>query len=199
MDRCISCKKSTGKAEDYRFHVLEVRTLKVRDLDREKKVQALGNFCDYDICSDCARQQLRQELSPVKACGKKLAGFGALLIAGIVLSALTLSLDLEKRIFLVLGVAAIACGVLGFVSSLKEANDRKNELESMPEKKALRNCAFTRMKLCAPRKDADANLTYIPVDEENMKWKKGDLMVLYELLPEIAVQAYERIHQEYHS
>ncbi|MBQ5951399.1 MAG: hypothetical protein IJL66_04580 [Lachnospiraceae bacterium] len=48
-----------------------------------------------------------------------------------------------------------------------------------------------------PKKDKDIDLTYIPVDQKTMQRKNGDLMILYDLLPEIALQAYDRVHREY--
>jgi hypothetical protein len=46
----------------------------------------------------------------------------------------------------------------------------------------------------APKKDDINDITYIPVDEKTLARKNGDLMVLYDLVPEIAVEAHKRIH-----
>ena len=46
----------------------------------------------------------------------------------------------------------------------------------------------------APKKQDVNDITYIPVDEKTLALKNGDLMVLYELLPEIALEAHRRIH-----
>ena len=40
------------------------------------------------------------------------------------------------------------------------------------------------------------SLTYIPISEKTLRRKNGDLMILYHLLPEIAVEAWNRIHPE---
>ena len=47
----------------------------------------------------------------------------------------------------------------------------------------------------APKKNDINDITYIPVNEETLARKNGDLMILYELLPEIAIEAHKRIHE----
>lgn len=46
----------------------------------------------------------------------------------------------------------------------------------------------------APKKENENDLTYIPINEQTLRRKNGDLMILYDLLPEIAVQAWNRLH-----
>ena len=48
----------------------------------------------------------------------------------------------------------------------------------------------------APKKEDMNDLTYIPVNEKTRSRKNGDLMILYNLLPEIAVQAWKHLHPE---
>ena len=47
----------------------------------------------------------------------------------------------------------------------------------------------------APKKEDVNDLTYIPVNGKSLKRKNGDLMILYGLLPEIAVEAWKRMHK----
>ena len=47
----------------------------------------------------------------------------------------------------------------------------------------------------APKKEDVNDLTWIPVNEKTMARKNGDLMILYKLLPEIAVEAWKRLHK----
>ena len=54
MEKCIAC----GKDAKITFRALEVQTLHVRDLDREKRVQALGDFHDFAVCRECAKTKL---------------------------------------------------------------------------------------------------------------------------------------------
>ena len=66
----------------------------------------------------------------------------------------------------------------------------------MTREEGLRSCAWECMIQGAPKKNDVNDITYIPVDETTLARKNGDLMILYDLLPEIAVQAYEKIHAE---
>jgi hypothetical protein len=50
--------------------------------------------------------------------------------------------------------------------------------------------------MSAPRKSMDSDLSYIPITPETLSMKKGDLMAAYDLLPELAVKAYDLIHQD---
>ena len=52
---CISCGKSEA---EYRFQALEVQTLHLREFNGERKIQALGNVLELDICEDCAMAHL---------------------------------------------------------------------------------------------------------------------------------------------
>ena len=96
-----------------------------------------------------------------------------------------------------LGIFAVLCGIVGIISSWTEASGHSKALQKMGRKEALQEAAWEELKAHAPAKDKDIDLTYIPVDQVTMKRKNGDLMVLYGLLPEIAIKAYEDIHREY--
>ncbi|MCR5295150.1 MAG: hypothetical protein K6E30_08300 [Lachnospiraceae bacterium] len=198
---CVKCGKSADSGKKYTFRVLEVRTLPVRDLDREKKVQALGDFKDYCVCESCAAERLRQDTNVVSAKKKTFMGFGAILAAGILVAlwALfgTMPFENGRLVFTLLSLAAVFCGAAGIVSAFSEGSARARELAEMKPDRALYASAWECLKDGAPGKAGDANLTYIPVDAATMNRKNGDLMILYKLLPEIAVEAYERIHKDY--
>ncbi len=51
----------------------------------------------------------------------------------------------------------------------------------------------------APKKYKNNDVTYIPITSRTLSMKNGDLMVMYKLLPEIAVKAYDLIHSEHMS
>lgn len=198
---CVKCGKRAENDRAYAFRVLTVKTLPVRDLDREKKVQALGDFKDFCVCGDCARERLMRDTHVLAAKKKSFAGFGAVLVIG-VLTALwallgTMPFPNGKTVFGFLGLAAIFCGTSGAFSAFSEGSARAKELAGMKREKALYASAWECLKDHAPKKEADADLSYIPVDSGTMNRKNGDLMILYKLLPEIAIQAYERIHREY--
>lgn len=194
MNTCISCGK-TISSEDLSFRALEVRTLPIRDLKGEHKVQALGNFTDHSVCRDCAVKQLEMEKNPMQAVKKQLVMFGSILLVGIALLAVSLVLLDSERIYLVLAFAAIAGGILGLIGALRDGRERKEELDKLSATDQLEEAAWSLVVKNAPSKEGDNDLTYIPITERTLKRKNGDLMILYHLLPEIANEAYDRIHE----
>ena len=115
-DKCIICGKSES---EYAFDYLEVQTLHIRDLTGEKRVQALGETGSGCVCKACAAKKLGQienQTFPVKS----LAPFIIIFLIGVFLCAFGLGRD---KIFLMMGAAAIACGIMGSFSRLR--NDRR--------------------------------------------------------------------------
>lgn len=187
MEKCIAC----GRDAKITFKALEVQTLHVRDLDREKRVQALGEFHDFAVCRECAQTKLDRELGVFREILGSLVRFGLVLVAGIILLVIFLWKD---RVFTMLGLAAIACGLIGIISKIAEGRTRSAHLKAMKGDKALETAAWDVVKLHAPKKYQDSDLTYIPVTPDVRRMKNGDIMIEYKLLPEIAVKAYEMIH-----
>ena len=105
------------------------------------------------------------------------------------------------------------CGVLAIYENVKLARERQKELSTLPEEKALEKAAWNLALARLPKKEqnsssmqdtrlkkrmverSDIDLTYIPITEETLARKNGDLMILYNLLPEIALEAHKRIHK----
>ena len=168
-EKCVRC----GGEAAYPIRAQEVRTLHVRSIGGEKRVQALGDEKHGAVCEACARKQLALSLDPVRAAKPQLLTFGAVIAAGILIGAATLLFVKESRqVFLLLGIAAL------------------------PEAEALEEAAWDVFTAEAPKKEDVNDLTYIPVNEKTLRRKNGDLMVLYKLLPEIAVEAWKRLHAE---
>ena len=189
--KCIRC----GGQGVYPVRSLEVRTLHVRSLGGERRVQALGDEKEAAVCEDCARKQLTLSLSPLQAAKPQLIAFGAVFAAGIAVELITFLLLKENRqVFLLLGLAALACGVLGAWDALRKAKEKAASLRALPEAEALEEAAWDVYLAEAPKKENENDLTYIPINEKTMKRKNGDLMILYHLLPEIAKEAWNRIH-----
>ena len=187
--RCLSC----GLPSSYRFHLLTVRTLPVRDISGEKKVQALGDFVDYAVCKDCAMRHLDQLMHPLTTSLKKCLLFGGISLAGALLSLFFWHRD---RVIFLFGLAAILAGILGIFGTLQGALAKKDSYQKLSEKERLYQAAFDLLVALAPKKNGDEDLSYIPVDGKTLSAKKGDLMVLYGLLPDIAVEAYKKIREE---
>lgn len=186
---CIHCGKENA---DYDFHVLQVQTLHVRDLTGEKRVQALGDFEDYSVCAQCAREKYDSVVNS-KTSWKRMVPFALMTVAGFVITAIFLHGDGALRLF---GLGMLACGILGAFSTSKSGSEKKRSLLAMGQEKALAACAWECMVDCAPKKNDVNDITYIPINEDTLARKNGDLMILYDLLPEIAVQAHKRIHGE---
>lgn len=184
---CIKCSKAHN---DYHFRVLQVQTLHVRDLTGEKRVQALGDFEEYDVCASCAREKYGQYMDNRDVLIKTSIPYGLMILAGAVIAGLFRT----DRVILVFGIALMVCGVLCLYSNLRNRGAKKRELEALSEEEALYRCAWECLVDAAPKKNDVNDITYIPVDEQTLARKNGDLMILHDLLPEIAIQAHKRIH-----
>ena len=193
MGKCMVCGQETPDP----IHVLEVRTLHVRDIDRAKRVQALGAFHDFYICDACAEKREQVTRLPLKAASPLLFRFGLVGAAGVILLVADLLVLHGDRVFLFPALAAIACCILAWIQTIRDAKERSRELDGMSPSQARAEAAFSLLKENAPKKDGDSSLTYIPVNGRTLQMKNGDLMIMYKLLPEIAVEAWKRIHQEH--
>ena len=192
-NHCIRC----GNQASLPIRALEVRTLHVRGASGERRVQALGEEKESGVCDRCAKEQLNLSLDPVRAEKSRLIRFGAVFAVGLLIEAVTfLFLKDNRQVFLLLGVAALVCGVLGIYDVLKKAKEKSASLRALPETEALEEAAWDVFVSEAPKKEDVNDLTYIPVNEKTRSRKNGDLMILYHLLPEIAVEAWKRLHPE---
>ncbi|HWP50065.1 MAG TPA: hypothetical protein VN626_00065 [Clostridia bacterium] len=188
MSDCLKC----ANIPDYQFRVLEVRTLHVRDITVEKRVQALGEFREYAVCKNCAAAHLEKINNPTVTIIQRCAVFGVILALGLVLGAVFWFTNSALRL---MGIAAMICGILGLISSIQSAKSHQQAYAGISAEQALALAAWEVLLKCAPKKSADANLTYIPVNAESLAAKNGDLMILYDLLPEIAVQAHRLLRE----
>ncbi len=192
MERCMHC----GKEGDLPIRALEVRTLPIRDLTGERRVQALGDWKDAAVCRSCAEEERKREENVLRSACPRLWRFGLVLAAGALLEALSFLVLNRERVYVLLGLAAVACGLIGMVSSVREAAERKRELARLSGEEALEEAAWALFVQHMPKKEGDNDLTYIPVNARTRRRKNGDLMVLYHLLPAIANEAYARIRQD---
>ena len=190
-DRCVKCGAPAART----LRALEVRTFHARGLSGEKRVQALGEETAGCVCDACAADRLSLLTDLKRAVRPRILVFGLILLAGILLAALAALLR-WSQVFLLLGLAAVACGLLGIVDALRAAREKRDSLRALPEADALDEAAWDVLVSCLPAREGDNDLTYIPVNEKTLRRKNGDLMVLYRLLPEIAVEAWKRLHEE---
>ncbi len=188
MSGCLNCH---GQDTGYRFRVLEVQTLHVRDFSGEKRVQALGLFQDYTICANCAQAYLNKIRRPGRTLAKRILPFVGVFLVGIVVTILCRTGDAALRL---LGAAGLLCGSAGTVTALQTQRKRRMEYAAMDSGDALERAAWECLLEAAPRKDGENDLTYIPVDKKTLAMKNGDLMIAYELLPAVAKKAWELLH-----
>lgn len=186
---CIRCGKETA---DYPFHVLTVHTLHVRDVPKEKRVQALGDFEDHCLCRSCAQTHLKKLRDP-KALRRSVLPWVAVFVAGVVL---TLAFWQGEGVLRLLGLGMMAASVLCALGALQNWRKLEGEYLLLSPEEAEAHAAWACFLDSAPKKADINDLTYIPVNEETLSRKNGDLMILYDLLPEIAIEAHKRIHGE---
>ena len=191
-ETCIRC----GRPAEFPVRALEVRTLHVRSVTGERRVQALGDEKSSAVCEHCAREQLALSLDPVRATKPQLVSFCAVITAGIILEAVTFLFLKGHQIGILLGIAALICGGLGIYEVLRKAKEKAASLRALPETEAIEEAAWDVYLTEAPKKEEQNDLTYIPVNAKTLSRKNGDLMILYHLLPEIAVEAWKRLHKE---
>ena len=192
--KCIRCGASPAA---YPIRALEVRTLHVRKIDGENRVQALGDETCSAVCEACAQKQLEVSLNPLRAAKPQLIRFGAVFAAGIVIGGAALLFVKEGRqVFLLLGIAALICAILGIYDALRKAKEKSPSRSALPKTEAMEEAAWDVFCAEAPKKEDVNDLTYIPIDAKTLRRKNGDLMILYHLLPEIAVEAWKRLHKE---
>jgi hypothetical protein len=187
-NKCIVCGKDSCK---YRFSFLEVQTLHIRDLRRESRVQALGEFGEGCLCGDCAEKRLAEIRNPGPKMLKKLLPFAAVFALGGVLSVLFWGKD---RTFFAVGLAAMACGIMGTYSRIRNTRDKHREYSSLSDGEAAYEAAWEAFSEALPAKDGDNDMSYIPINDRTLAMKNGDLMIAYDLLPDIARKAWKILH-----
>ena len=203
MQNCVKC---DGKG-DFHFRALTVRTIHLREMKGERRVQGLGDFIGLSVCRACAQQRLDAALKPGKALASRLIPFVAIMLVGAVLSALftfggsvLASVGLgdwaNDGVLQLFGLAALLCGALGVIGNLRTFADTRRAYAALSGEEALEHAAWAVASEAAPKKSGDEDLTYIPLTKRTLAMKNGDLMITYQLLPEIAKQAHGMIHAD---
>ena len=72
----------------------------------------------------------------------------------------------------------------------------RREYLALPPEQRKERAAWEALPQTASKKEGDNDLTYIPVTEKVLSMKNGGLMIEYKLLPAIAAQAWERLHEK---
>lgn len=186
--KCVKCGREHGH---YHFRVLQVQTLHVRDFGKNSRIQALGDFEEFSICAVCAEEKYEQYQDSAAAIRNITSLYGMVMLVGIILSVLFWHSSGALR----MGSLGLTAGSgLCLVGKLQEYLTKQKRIARLDAGEARYSCAWDCLLESAPKKQDVNDITYIPVDEKTLALKNGDLMVLYELLPEIAVEAHKRIH-----
>ena len=186
--KCVKCGKEHA---DYHFDVLQVQTLHVRDIGKTSRVQALGEFEEYSVCEACTKAKYDAIVDNAAQVRKTWLIFGGLAVIGALLAYFNWNVD---SVLQFTGLGLLFGGGLTLTAKLKAVNAKKIELLMLSDEEAMEQCAWECMVDGAPKKNDVNDITYIPVNEKTLARKNGDLMILYDLLPEIAVEAHKRIH-----
>ena len=186
--KCIKCGREHN---DYHFRVLQVQTLHVRDFGKNSRIQALGDFEEYHVCAACAEEKYAAALDAAKAIRKTVTVWGIVMAVGLALAAAFWN---GEGVLRLAGLGLLFGGGLCLLGNLKTATARKREFSALSREEGLYRSAWECMIDDAPNKNDVNDITYIPVDEQTLARKNGDLMILYDLVPEIAIQAHKRIH-----
>lgn len=187
----MNCIKCGREHNDYHFRVLQVQTLHVRDFGKNSRIQALGDFEEYDICAACAEEKYAAALDAGKAIRKTATLWGVVMAVGLVLAA---AFWHGEGVLRLAGLGLLVGGGLCLIGGLQTATARKREFSALSREDGLYRSAWECLVDSAPNKNDVNDITYIPVDEKTLARKNGDLMILYDLVPEIAIQAHKRIH-----
>ena len=187
--KCVKCGCEHAARE---FKVLQVQTLHVRDLGKTSRVQALGDFEEYAVCETCTKEKYDSIVDNSAQVRKTWLFFGSFLLIGAALAFLNWNVNSVLQFS---GLGLLIGGGLCLMGRLKSANAKKIQLLMLSDEEAMEQCAWEAMVDGAPKKNDINDITYIPVNEKTLARKNGDLMILYELLPEIAIEAHKRIHE----
>ena len=166
--------------------LLEIQTLHIRDLNGERRVQAVGNFVEANVCRDCAWRYLTGEGRPAGGVGR--TALISLLLA--VIGAATLSFT-KERPFQFFGFAALFCAAALLWSKIGSWRRRAAEDAGRTEEERLERAAWSLLVSCLPKKAEDSDLTYIPVTEDLPNRPLEELVKTYDLLPAIAKKVRE--------
>lgn len=176
---------------EYRFKALEILTFHIRDLNGERRVQALGETVDFSICKSCAQKKLDVIRRPDRRSCRSSMAFGGVILLGIILFAVFFT-DGAIRL---MGLACMAGGAMGLMDTIRRMRAKSAKYKQLSPEEALNRAAWECAIEAAPKKSGENDLTYMPVNEKTLNFKNGDLMVLYDLLPEIAAQAWDKIRE----
>ena len=181
---------------EYKFHVLEVHTLHVRDFTGEKIIQALGDIKYLSVSSACVDSEMQAVIFPVRRILVKALPFMIIFFAGLILTFMITLYNNYPMAFRIIGPAGLFCGSAGMFESVRKILSERKILLSLTQDEALNKIAFKCAVKSAPAKYNDNDLSYIPVDEIKSVKSPEELAEKYNLLPAISRKAFELINRK---
>ena len=182
MAHCVRC----GGAPHYHIRLMEVRTYQNPLIYEQEPVQTMDRTVEVDVCGDCARHQLRGELHLLSP--KELFQLGVVTL----MTALCLWVYRSGQNAVMLPGAAI-CLALGVGCTLWEAQTRCERYASMPEAEKL-EAAAAEVAITHAEQEGDGAAIYIPITADTMRMRSDDLMIGFDLQPEISDRVWSLLH-----
>ncbi|MBQ9562506.1 MAG: hypothetical protein IJU99_03550 [Lachnospiraceae bacterium] len=187
---CYICEHES----EFSYQAMEVLTFHIRDLSGHRRIQGIGDYVSASVCRDCATKRLDEVRNPYR----KPKILQLLMVPVIVLGMILItSFGKYGAFFISTGVLFVAGGLLYLAGSFRTAAKRKAEFDSYRETEALEKAGWDLLCDRLPKKAGENNITYIPINPQTMRRKNGDLMILYNLLPENAVEIHRILHRDF--
>ncbi len=187
MATCRGC----GRDAQIVIRLQEVLTLRIRALDGERRVQALGAVLDEGLCHGCLDAYIGRLAKPGEQIGKAVLLFGGIALSGLALlivPPLLMNLDLSLP-----GAAAVLMGAAGLYVRLREIRGRRETVKGTDAEENRGRYAFEYLAGLLPKKEGENDLSYVPLDGRTAALNPGALAAAYGLLPQIAQQLAEKL------
>ena len=184
------CKGCAGKA-DIVLPLQEVLTLRVRGMDGEKRVQALGQEMEAGLCHACLDQYIGRLAEPKEEIRKAAMMFGGIGLAGLAMffiPASSLGFDFRFP-----GAGAFAIGALGFIRRYQAIQERKKAIVCAGTEENREAYTLECFHKLLPKKEGENDLSYVPLRDREAAMNIGTLAAAYGLLPGIAQQLSLRL------
>lgn len=184
------CKGCAAKA-DIVLPLQEVLTLRVRGMDGEKRVQALGQEMEAGLCHACLDAYIGRLAEPKEEIRKAALMFGGIVLAGLAIFFIPASaLGFDFRLP---GAGAAVIGALGFSRRYQSIQGRKAAVISAGAEENRRAHALEYLHALLPKKEGENDLSYVPLTDKEAAMNIGTLAAAYSLLPGIAQQLSLRL------
>ena len=184
------CKGCAGKA-DIVLPLQEVLTLRVRGMDGEKRVQALGQEMEAGLCHACLDQYIGRLAEPKEEIRKATLMYGGIALAGLAMffiPASAMGFDLRFP-----GAGAFVIGALGFIRRYQAIQERKKAIVSADAEENRNVYMLEYLHTLLPKKEGENDLSYVPLRDREAAMNIGTLAAAYGLLPGIAQQLSLRL------